>query len=350
LPGLVRRQDENKADHSISTDYLLSQRRIPYGAYQNNEHKGLLFLSVIEIQGLKKSFHGRSVLDGISFSIEQGEVFGFLGPNGAGKTTTMRLLLGLLRPDSGKASVLGYSLSDHDAIRHKVGVLLENNGLYERLTAYENLDYFARLYRVPHREERISELLSFVGLSESRNHMVGMLSTGMKRKLGVARAILHDPEILFFDEPSSGLDPEAQHMVRELILELSRRESITIFLNSHNLDEVSRVCSRVAILHRGKIQALDSIQRLTAGTGITTMLITLAHPKEIDTAIAVLSADPQVKEVIQEGDRIRMVLAGKSASPLLDCLIRQGISIEEAIKVSRTLEEIYLDVMRQAEA
>lgn len=199
-------------------------------------------MSVIEVQGLIKRFHGRSVLDGISFSIEQGEVFGFLGPNGAGKTTTMRLLLGLLRPDGGKASVLGYSLSDHDAIRHKVGVLLENNGLYERLTAYENLDYFARLYRVTHREERITELLSFVGLSESRNQMVGVLSTGMKRKLGIARAILHDPEMLFFDEPSSGLDPEAQHMVRELILELSRRESITIFLNSHNLDEVSRVC------------------------------------------------------------------------------------------------------------
>jgi ABC-2 type transport system ATP-binding protein len=180
--------------------------------------------------------------------------------------------------------------------------------------------------------------------------MVGMLSTGMKRKLGIARAILHDPEILFFDEPSSGLDPEAQHMVRELILELSRRESITIFLNSHNLDEVSRVCSRVAILHRGKIKALDSIQRLTAGTGITTMLVTLAHTEEIETAITVLSADPRVKEVIQEGDRIRMTLVGKSAFPLLDRLIREDISIEEAVKISRTLEEIYLDVMRQAEA
>lgn len=307
-------------------------------------------MGVIEVEGLEKSFRGRSVLDGISFSIEQGEVFGFLGPNGAGKTTTMRLLLGLLRPDGGRASVFGYSLSDNDAIRHKVGVLLENNGLYERLTAYENLDYFARIYQVPDREERITELLQFVGLSGSRDHMVGMLSTGMKRKLGIARAILHDPEILFFDEPSSGLDPEAQHMVRELILQLSRRESITVFLNSHNLDEVQRVCSRVAILHRGKIQALDTIQRLTAGTGITVMLITLAHPKEIDTAIALLSENPQVQDVIREGDRVRMTLTGKSAFPLLDRLIREGIGIEEAVKVSRTLEDIYLDVMRQAEA
>jgi ABC-2 type transport system ATP-binding protein len=307
-------------------------------------------MGIIEVHDLKKSFRGRSVLNGISFSVEQGEVFGFLGPNGAGKTTTMRLLLGLLRPDSGSARVLGQSLSDHDRLRHKVGVLLENNGLYERLTCYENLDYMAKLYQVPDPASRIVELLSFVGLTGSGDQVVGTLSTGMKRKLGLARAILHDPEILFFDEPSSGLDPEAQHMVRELILRLSERESITVFLNSHNLDEVQRVCSRVAILHRGEIRILDTIEHLTAGTGTTEIRITLEDPGQADQAIALAISIERVIEARRDGDRIRVILEGGSASLLLGRLVQAGIGIEEAVKVMRTLEEIYLDVMHQAGA
>jgi ABC-2 type transport system ATP-binding protein len=307
-------------------------------------------MGIIEVQDLKKSFRGRSVLNGISFSVEQGEVFGFLGPNGAGKTTTMRLLLGLLRPDSGAALVLGQSLSDHDLLRHKVGVLLENSGLYERLTCYENLDYMARLYRVPDPASRIAELLFFVGLSGSGDQVVGTLSTGMKRKLGLARAILHDPEILFFDEPSSGLDPEAQHMVRELILRLSQRESITVFLNSHNLDEVQRVCSRVAILHQGQIQTLDTIEHLTSGTGTTTVRITLADPGQADMAASLARSLERVIEVSLDRDRVRVTLEGGSVSQLLGRLVQEGIGIEEAVKISRTLEEIYLDVMHQSGA
>lgn len=305
-------------------------------------------MPVIEVSGLRKKFRGRSVLDGISFSVEPGEVFGFLGPNGAGKTTTMRLLLGLLRPDGGEARVFGHSLRDHDQLRQKIGVLLENNGLYERLSCYENLDYMARLYQVQNPADRIEELLSFVGLHGSGDQMVGTLSTGMKRKLGLARAILHDPEVLFFDEPSSGLDPEAQHMVRELIIRLSERESITVFLNSHNLDEVQRVCTRVAILHRGQIQAFDTVEHLTSGSGTTGVRITLADPGQADLAVSIARLQEGVIDVHPAGERLMVTLQGTTASPLLSRLVRGGVEIEEAVKVSRSLEEIYLDVMKQA--
>ncbi|HPJ73378.1 MAG TPA: ABC transporter ATP-binding protein, partial [Methanoregulaceae archaeon] len=221
--------------------------------------------AVIEVSSLGKEFGGRRVVDNITFSVEKGEVFGYLGPNGAGKTTTMRILLGLLAPTSGFARVLASDLAVDDRARGDVGVLMENNGLYERLSARENLEYFARLYGIERPKDRVSELLEFTGLQDRSSEPVGNFSTGMKRKLGIARAILHEPEIVFFDEPTSGLDPEAQHMVRELILDLSKREGMTVFLNSHNLDEVQRICTRVAILHRGRIRALDSVRNLVRG-------------------------------------------------------------------------------------
>jgi ABC-2 type transport system ATP-binding protein len=171
----------------------------------------------------------------------------------------------------------------------------------------------------------------------------------MKRKLGLARAILHDPEVLFFDEPSSGLDPEAQHMVRELILRLSERRSITVFLNSHNLDEVQRVCSRVAILHRGQIQALDTVRHLTLGAGTTGVRITLADSSHAKAALSIARSFAGVIDAVPAGDRLTVTMEGNAASPLISHLVQAGIGVEEAVKVERSLEEIYLDVMKQGD-
>jgi ABC-2 type transport system ATP-binding protein len=289
------------------------------------------------------------VLDGLTFSVDKGEVFGFLGPNGAGKTTTMRVLLGLLRPTSGNATVLDADLSKADEIRKKVGVLMENNGLYDRLTARENLEYYARLYDVARPVDRVTELLEFVGLADRGSDMVGNFSTGMKRKLGIARAILHQPEIVFFDEPTSGLDPEAQHMVRELILRLSHEGSMTVFLNSHNLDEVQRICSRVAILYQGRIKALDSVQRLTTAGKTTGFSITLANPAQAGEAERVLTTLEGIGEVTRDDNRLEMTLMTTPAHEVVAVLVRSGILVEEARIQKRSLEEIYLDVMRQAE-
>ena len=289
------------------------------------------------------------MLDGLTFSVDTGEVFGYLGPNGAGKTTTMRVLLGLLSPTSGTATVLDADLSKDDEMRKRVGVLMENNGLYDRLTARENLEYYARLYDVTRPADRVAELLDFVGLTDRGSDLVGNFSTGMKRKLGIARAILHEPEIVFLDEPTSGLDPEAQHMVRELILRLSHAGSMTVFLNSHNLDEVQRVCSRVAILHQGRIRALDSVQHLTSAGTKTGFSITLANPAQAGEAEVLLSSLGGIGEITRNDTVLGMVLATTPAHEVIAALVKNGILLEEARIQKRSLEEIYLDVMRQAE-
>ena len=208
---------------------------------------------IIRLEDVYTAYEGadRPTLMDVSLSIEKDEFVVIGGPNGAGKTTTIRILLGLLAPGAGEVRVLGRDLASDDDARRRVGVLFENNGLADRMSAAGNLAYYAGLYGVDDPAERIDELLTLVDLADRRDDLVGTFSTGMKRKLGIARAILHRPEVVFLDEPSSGLDPGAQRMVRDLILELSRREEMTVFLNSHHLDEVQRICSTVAILAGG---------------------------------------------------------------------------------------------------
>jgi len=221
--------------------------------------------TVIEVHNLVKEFNGCKILDNVSFNVDRGEVFGYLGPNGAGKTTTLRILLGLIKPTSGEVFVLGENPLDNSKLRMKIGVLLEDNGLYNSLTAYENLDLYARLYGLANaveRRRRIIELLDFIGLYERRDDKVGYLSRGMKRKLAIARAILHHPEIVFMDEPTSNLDPKTRVLIRDLILELAHEEKTTMFIISHNLNDVEKVCSSVAILVNGRIIARGPIDEL----------------------------------------------------------------------------------------
>ncbi|HTY14882.1 MAG TPA: ABC transporter ATP-binding protein [Methanoregulaceae archaeon] len=305
---------------------------------------------VIDVRQITKHFNGSRVLDGVSFSVTRGEVFGFLGPNGAGKTTTLRILLGLIRPDSGEALVLGDSLDTADPVRSRVGVLFENNGLVERFSARENLQFYADLYNIRNPKEKVEELLVFTGLLERGDGLVGTFSTGMKRKLGLARAILHDPEILFLDEPSSGLDPEGQRMVHDLILGLSGKRSMTIFLNSHNLDEVSRVCSKVAILHQGTIRAYDTIDRLRTGDKGTEIVITLHDEGEATKAIRILSEMKEAGPIRRLDDlHLTVFLSGDSGFPVLRELVAREVVVEEMMKKRRSLEDIYLDTVRQAE-
>ncbi len=226
---------------------------------------------------------------------------------------------------------------------------MENNGLYDQLSARENLVYYARLYEVSRPDDRVTELLDFVGLTSREKDLVGNFSTGMKRKLGIARALLHEPEILFLDEPTSGLDPEAQHMVRDLILRLSHAEEMTVFLNSHNLDEVQRICSHVAILHRGRILALDSIGHLTSSGRKTVFLITLANPGQSRGAEDLLSSLGGIEAITRNENVLQMLLATVQPHEVVAALVQNGIAVDEARIQKRSLEEIYLHVMRQAE-
>lgn len=305
-------------------------------------------VNAVEVRGLSRSFDGRDILRDVSFTVGHGEIFGYLGPNGAGKTTTIRILLGLLAPGAGEVRVLGRDLAADDEARAHVGVLFENNGLSDRMSAAGNLAYYAGLYGVEDPAERIDELLALVDLADRRDDPVGTFSTGMKRKLGIARAILHRPEVVFLDEPSSGLDPGAQRMVRDLIIELSRREEMTVFLNSHHLDEVQRICSTVAILAGGRIRAFDSVENLTTASGRPSVTVTLAGAGE--GACEVVGNLPYVTECDVDGDALHCTLADPTATPdLITALVGAGFRIEEVRRSSRSLEEIYLEHVGRAE-
>lgn len=306
-------------------------------------------MTVIEAIDLTKSFGGPDaspVLDGINLSIEAGEVFGYLGPNGAGKTTTIRVLLGLLSPSRGSVRVFGQTPADNDPLRARLGVLMENSGLDDRMTAYQSLAYHARLYGVVDPQQKIMRLLEFVGLSDRRDARVGTFSTGMKRKLGLARAIVHDPEMLFLDEPSAGLDPEAQLMVRELLQELAESRKITVFINSHHLDEVQRLCSRIAILHHGRIRANDTVANLRHGGSADRLEVRLREPAQAIRAVEVLGEHAKLTAVRTDGAKAVITGNGFSTPEIVAALVHGGLEIEEVVRPVKSLEDVYFEIVR----
>jgi len=307
-------------------------------------------MSVVEIENLTKQFGQLTVLDNISLQVEKGEVFGFLGPNGAGKTTTLRLLLGLLEPTSGTALVFGERLGPKDGLRRGIGVLLEHDALYKRMSAYDNLDYYARLYDVADRRQKVDQLLDFVDLLDRKDEPIARYSTGMRRKLSIARALVHDPEILFMDEPTAGLDPEAQTMIRDVIIELSGNKMITVFLNSHNLYEVQRICTKVGILRGGRIKAYDYIENLRNPGGQPLLDIAVAGGDDAAVAQQLLRASPLVSAVEVNGTTVSVTLSGSSGPEIISLLVANGVRIEEVTRVVRSLEDIYLETLGEMEA
>lgn len=221
---------------------------------------------MIEVNNLTKNFNEATALNGVSFQVNEGEVFAYLGPNGAGKTTTVNILATLLTPTSGKATVAGYDVTkDGMEIRRLIGYLPEDFGLYPSLTVYENLDFAAGLYRISksERKERIRELLEFFGLWEKRDVLASTLSKGMKQKVGIARAMINDPKILFLDEPTSGFDPGMAREVLKLIIRL-KEEGKTILMTTHLLARAEQVCDSIALINKGKILRTGKVSDIKA--------------------------------------------------------------------------------------
>jgi ABC-2 type transport system ATP-binding protein len=275
-------------------------------------------------------------------------VFGFLGPNGAGKTTTVRLLSALIGPTSGKAWVAGCEVGRQDgALRRKVGILTESPGLYDRLSAERNLEFFARLYEVSDVAGQVERYLRLLGLWDRRHEPVGGFSKGMRQKLAIARAMLHEPPVVFLDEPTSALDPEAARLVREFIAEL-KHEGRAIFLCTHNLDEADRLCDRVAVF-RTRLLALDTpaaLRRQLFGRSV------VFHLHAMDASFAErVRALPAVQSV-QIVDR-KLVVGledPESANPqLVRALVEAGADIQFVGELRRTLEDVYLRLMGTAE-
>lgn len=216
--------------------------------------------SIISVHNLTKSYKNVEAVKGINFEVEEGEIFGFLGPNGAGKSTTINMICTMLKPTSGNIVINGYDVSkDKDAVRGSIGIIFQENTLDEKLTAHENLMLHCRFYNVPKdkREERIQEVLEIVDLVEEKSQRVETFSGGMKRRLEIARGLLHYPKVLFLDEPTVGLDPQTRAHLWEYILRLKEKEGITMFLTTHYLDE-AEISDRVAIMDQGDIIAIDS--------------------------------------------------------------------------------------------
>jgi len=222
-------------------------------------------MKAIQVQELVREYDGLRAVDGLTFSVETGEIFGFLGPNGAGKTTTLKVLTGQLRPTSGRAQVAGCDVvEERQQLKPKIGVVFECQNLYERLSARDNLVFASRLYGVP--KPRVDRVLAQVGLSDRSRHRIKEYSNGMKQRLLIARALLHEPEVLFLDEPTRGLDPDVAREVRSAIASLAR-QGVTVFLTTHYMEEADQLSDRVAIIDQGRIVALDTPAGLKSAHG-----------------------------------------------------------------------------------
>ncbi|MGE5376800.1 MAG: ABC transporter ATP-binding protein [Bacteroidota bacterium] len=302
---------------------------------------------VIEVNHLHRNFGDQMAVNGMTFAVETGEVFGLLGPNGAGKTTTVRLLNGILPPSAGSARVFGMDpVSDGARIRQKTGVLTETPALYERLSARENLAFFATLQNLPKPDldRRVDEMLAFFELSSRANDKVETYSKGMKQRLALARALVHQPPLLFLDEPSSGLDPEAAQQVDDLIASLGRTDGQTVILATHNLLEAQRLCDRVAVINKGKILALGSLKELARKLWPVTWVDFVFHVKPSDTLDESLMAQRGVIQIKMNVERNALAVQVESDDVIPDVvrrLVEQGASIQRVNPRDYTLEDIY---------
>jgi len=307
-------------------------------------------LDLIETQNLTKKFGVLTAVDSVSLNVSEGEVFGFLGPNGAGKTTTVRMLCCLISKTAGAARIGGYEVgndSDSLEIRKMIGLVPDNVGLYEALSAYKNLDIYGRLYGCTEtkRKEGIQHFLTMLGLWEKRDDAAGTFSKGMKQKLAIARALIHDPKVLFMDEPTANLDPESSKTVRDFILEL-RKEKRTIFLNTHNLDEAQRICDRIAILNT-KLMATGTPAELEGMVGHKKAVIELERAS--DSALASLRMQFTESKVAADGMRLTIETADadKRIPDIVETVVKAGGRIRSAGVVGSTLEDTYLKLVRQ---
>jgi len=304
----------------------------------------------IEVSNLTKRFGNLTAVDNLSFKIKEGEVFGFLGPNGAGKTTTIRILATLMSPTEGSAVVGGYDiLKEPLKVRETVGILTENPSLYERLSAYENLDFFAEAYGIESRKERqkkIQELLEFFGLWERRSEKVGNFSKGMKQKLSIARALVHEPPIIFLDEPTAGLDPAAAKEIRDLIEMMSHKEKRTILLCTHHLEDAQRLADRVLIINKGRNVALGTPEELedrVGGTPQVEISLSAANKKIV---AAVKSVKNVVKVSAAAGRLIISLKNPKSTTPeVVSAVVKAGGKILSVNPLRPSLEDAYMKLM-----
>jgi len=309
---------------------------------------------MIQTQNLTKKFGDLTAVDSVTITVNDGEVFGFLGPNGAGKTTTVRMLCCLISKTSGEARIADYDVgkeADALMIRKLIGLVPDNVGLYKDLSAYDNLDFYGKLYDCPdaQRKENIQRFLTMLGLWEKRDAVAGTFSKGMKQKLAIARALIHEPKLLFMDEPTANLDPESAKTVRDFILEL-KKEKKTIFLNTHNLDEAQRICDRIGILSTKLIATgtPQELERSLSREGTRTTVV-LLQEQATDAMLAGLRQLPAVGNVTAEGNKLAIALNDpeEQNAAVIEAIVKAGGHIQSATIVGASLEDVYLKLVKE---
>jgi ABC-2 type transport system ATP-binding protein len=301
---------------------------------------------IIETMMLTKKYGDFTAVDQLDMTVDEGEIFGFLGPNGAGKTTTILMLMGLSVPSSGTAEVVGYDIVEESReIRKVASVLPEYSSLYGELTAYENLDYIGKLNDIPkeEREDRVEEMLEIVRMSEWADSKLESFSRGMKQRVGIAAALIKEPKVAFFDEPTLGLDPVGTKEIRELIIRLNKEQDLTAVLTSHLLPEIQMTCSRVGIINKGRMVVTETLENLTKEmTGAEDRSVEFRLSEVPQDLIGELEAISGVKSVTQENGRLYVYSGIDSDYDVSKTITDHGAVILMMRPREYTLEEIFM--------
>jgi ABC-2 type transport system ATP-binding protein len=306
-------------------------------------------MPAIEILGLEKTYsvgfwrkRPKRALHPLNFSVEDGEIFGFLGPNGAGKTTTLKLLMGLVFPTAGSARILGREWTDPE-VKAQIGFLPEQPYFYDYLTAHELLEYYGQLSGVPakERKQRVDQVLDQVGLRDVRGVQLRKFSKGMLQRVGIGQAILHDPKLVFFDEPMSGLDPIGRREVRDLMEQL-KHEGKTVFFSTHILSDAEALCDRVAIIHQGELRGVGAIEDLTSS--VQGKIEVIWQGTQVPASVKDLGAECHVT-----GDRVRAIVSENQQDAIIDALRRERQRLIAITPVRTSLEAYFVEKLRRAE-
>ncbi len=306
-------------------------------------------LPAVQTLGLTRLYGSLAALSGLDLTVNKGDLFGFIGSNGAGKTTTLRILATFLAPTAGRAIILGHDVvRDADAVRHVIGYMPDFFGVYKDMEVTEYLDFFGACYKIPtaQREKTVNDVLELVGLSEKKGSLIGALSRGMQQRLGLARVLIHDPQLLLLDEPASGLDPRARIEMMEVLRELQRLGK-TIIISSHILSELETICNRVAIIEKGKLIYSGPVQgvrdQMSSGR-----VVWVRVSSDQARAVELLKARPEVAEVAAADHEIKVTLASHDTdrSIVADALVHGGAKLIELREDEIGLEEVFMRVTR----
>ena len=300
-----------------------------------------LIMNVLEVRNVYKKLGKREIIKGISFSVKEGEIFGFLGPNGAGKTTTIRMLVGLIAANKGSISIAGYDIEkQREKALMEVGAVVENPEMYIYLSGRENLMQIARIRKIP--KQTVQEVIELVDLKDRIDDKVRKYSLGMKQRLGLAAALMAKPKLLILDEPTNGLDPTGILDFREIVKKAAKEHNTGVFVSSHMLSEVQQLCDTVAFINNGEIQAIESITGGMVKNDTETLVLVTREPKN---ALDILAKMEIIRKVSQDANTFYIVASQDTSPEIVSKLVESGIDIKEIYKEHKELEERYMELV-----